>query len=115
MSIPVFSPVFVELLADRLETELSFHPCTIQCDGESHPFYMGRAKKYRNLIDADASLYRNLSDGTTIIHKLVFRNDFEPDFLIARDEHYTSYLSVSEEFRRMVEEAGLRIDFLPRK
>jgi hypothetical protein len=66
------------------------------------------------MVDRAKTQYRSLTDGTSVVSKLVFKDSFEQDFLIARDKEYRSYLSVSSSFKQMADAEGLRIHFQPR-
>lgn len=113
-NVPVFSEKFVEELGEELKDEISFYKCIIKCEDESFTFYFGKIEKYIDMIDRDKTVYKNSPDGNTIVSKLVFKNEFVQNFFVARDEEYKAYICVSEDFKRMVEQKGLCINFYRR-
>jgi hypothetical protein len=44
ISIPIFSPTFVDKLGQQLQEELSFHPCIVWCEGEAFPFFLEKPR-----------------------------------------------------------------------
>lgn len=113
-NIPVFSARFVEKIGVLLQDDLEFHQCTILCEDESFLFFLGKTKKYIEMIDYDLSEYRLSTESSRSLSRITFKRNFDESFFIARDKEYNTYLSTTEDFKELTDNAGLNIYFTPR-
>ncbi len=113
IGVPVFSASFKEKMEAELKDDLEFVECTVNCQGESFTFYAGKINTHIDLVDKEKSAYRTLTDGSSRLMRAVYREEFAQSFLIARDAEIKAKNVVSEDFKKLVEERGLKIGFLP--
>ena len=113
IGIPVFSARFKEQMEEELRNNLQFVECTVKCQNQDFLFYMGKINTFIDLVDKERSAYRTLTDGTPILSRTVYLEEFEQPFLMARDKEENALAVVSETFKKLIEDKNLRIDFIP--
>lgn len=114
MSIPIFSDRFKQKLEKILSEEVTFYECSIIVGEKEHQFYIGKLLKLVDLIDKEKSQYRKLSDGTPILSRLAYREDFNESFYIARDTENPHIYEATEAFKKLTEKENLKVNFYER-
>lgn len=111
IGIPIFSQPFKDALEADLANDLELIACTIKCRDQELTYYMGKIKTRLALVDEARSQYRQLTDGTPVLTKAVYYENFEQPFFIARDNKHPERWVVSEAFKQLVEGKGLKVGF----
>jgi hypothetical protein len=73
--IPVFSERFVNCLKNDLIAEMDFIKCSVKCDEKIFEYYIGNIKKSKKLVDKENSEYRELRDGSKVIHCIKYHKN----------------------------------------
>lgn len=111
IGIPIFSAKAREFLTHRIPNDLQFYECEISCEGREEVFFICKVMKYMKLVDGQRSSFRTLSEGEKILNNVVYRNDLDEDFYIARDVEFCERLVVSEKFVDLCQSERLHIEF----
>jgi hypothetical protein len=110
--IPIFSEHFVNSVSKYLADDISFYPCIIICEGKIFTFYIGKILKNGSIVNEELSEYRQLRDGSNVIHRIKYNENLTNDEqYIARDQKKTYIYAVSEKFKRLAESKNLNIHF----
>lgn len=111
LSIPIFSTKAAEILSEKLSSEVNFYPARIFVGKKEFEFQLCKVNIYTDIIDEKKSEYMQLSDGTQIISKPIYRSNFDENFRIARDKKYKSRYVVSSAFIEICLSREIVIDF----
>ncbi|HEI8866647.1 TPA: hypothetical protein SLG40_002152 [Serratia odorifera] len=108
-------PIFSERVKKEIERlnikDINWHAIDIDCAGKIFNFYLCKVGVLLNLVDEDKSVFRVLSEGERILSKVVYKNNVDYDFMIARDINFKERLVVSQGFVELCKSKGLRMEF----
>lgn len=107
----LFSTRFVNLLGNQLEQDMQFFPCNLICENNKIEWYATRITRRISVIDEEASIYAELTDGTKIIDLPRYKKDVNTPFFIAEDTIWPTYYVVSELFKELCEKNNILIKF----
>jgi hypothetical protein len=108
--IPIFSERFVNCLKNDLIDEMDFIKCCVKCNEKIFEYYIGKIKKTKELVDKENSEYRELRDGSKVIHSMKYhKNIKEDDFIIARDTINIFVFLVNDRFKELIEKNNINI------
>jgi hypothetical protein len=105
----VFSKTAKEVMERETIKDIDFYPCIVKCNGENYEFYAVKIKTYENIINKEASIYRNLSDGRKVIMLPVFLNLEYNKFYFAKDSDFKHIYCVSEKTANLIDKYELNI------
>jgi hypothetical protein len=113
IGVPIVSKAVVDAVGEAIQKDITFYPCEVRCAGTVFPFYVGRILTYAQLVDAEISDFRQLTDGRQVLRTPRYHVAAEPDFFIARDQDFPYLFAASEALISLIQAKGLNIGYKP--
>lgn len=112
ISIPVFSKSARDVLQAAILDELEFHKIEILTSTKSVIYFLGKCRKYFQLLNKQESEYRTLTDGSLILSRPAYKIEITEDFFIARDCDESQIFVASQKFVDLCKTNNLKIEFI---
>lgn len=113
--IPIFSERFFNLAKEVMKGDLDFFRCNVICEQQTFPFYIGRILTQDFIVDESKSEYRKLRDGDNVLSRVVYHENDESNFFIARDSKELFLYTVTTQFKEFVLQNNVNIHLSPAK
>ena len=105
----VISPKAYQLLFETIKEDVLFYPAEVHFGELKFDFYIGKIRRREPIIDMNKSSYVNLSEGELAITNIVYAEDLEEDFFLARDLKYNNRYAATDKFINLVKVHQLKI------
>lgn len=104
--LPFFSPKAIKILKDLMDNNVEYLPVT----GEASKFVIVNVLKVIDALDKEKTIFDTLDDGTLLgYEKLVLQESkVNSEHIFKLTEFPRTYVIVSNEFKKRVEEMGLK-------
>lgn len=111
IGVPIFSEKAMHEIDNFIPGRLEWHKIIISCEEFKIYGYLCKVNNFLTLIDKEKSFFRKLTDGEMVLSKAVYKENFEDDFIIARDIEFKERLVVSQSFVDFCHMKNLKINF----
>jgi hypothetical protein len=112
IDIPIFSNHFFDKFSKLLSSDVEFYPLEIRCKNLTKQFYLAKIIRYENWIDFDKSEQREITKGIKLLSHPITPVVLQENFYFLRDSIVKNRWIVSEKFKNLVEENGMKLKFV---